>query len=209
MSTKIKNSVPAVRKNNQLQFNQLEMDRCQSITKLFNEFKEISCKYVKISLKKICAIGELLIEQKEELKHGEFGPWVDKNLPFTHRTANRYMEIYKNWGEANLENVDTMGEALRYIRQITSNDTPSPKNDEGEKTKIIITPSPEERDAIMDALSRVMALLDTISMTRAIYTIAADWLESKDDKTVLPPLEEKIHLLEKIYDVKLVVQSNA
>lgn len=48
------------------------------------------------SIDKAIEIGKLLTEKKDELQHGEFIPWIKKNLVFTDRTARNYMRIYDN-----------------------------------------------------------------------------------------------------------------
>ncbi|SMR81497.1 Protein of unknown function [Aliiroseovarius halocynthiae] len=46
------------------------------------------------SMKKIAAdIGEMLIEKKAELKHGEFIPWVEQWCSFSERHARNYIKI--------------------------------------------------------------------------------------------------------------------
>ncbi len=40
-------------------------------------------------------IGELLTAAKSKLAHGQWLPWVEKNLPFDRRTATNYMGIYQ------------------------------------------------------------------------------------------------------------------
>jgi hypothetical protein len=59
----------------------------QEIVKLHNEIIDA----LKMTLRKAIRIGELLTEQKQSLKHGEFAPWIKDNLPFTDRTAQMYM----------------------------------------------------------------------------------------------------------------------
>lgn len=41
-------------------------------------------------------IGGLLIDQKETLPHGEFLAWVERELPFNERTAQRYMLVFRH-----------------------------------------------------------------------------------------------------------------
>jgi len=41
------------------------------------------------SLDKAIRIGQLLTEQKAQLKHGEWLPWVKENLPFDARSSAR------------------------------------------------------------------------------------------------------------------------
>lgn len=41
-------------------------------------------------------IGELLTQQKASLKHGEWLPWIEANLPFERTTAFRYMRCFEH-----------------------------------------------------------------------------------------------------------------
>lgn len=51
---------------------------------------------LKTTLTQAIEVGRLLAEQKAELAHGQWGNWVAENLPFTVRTASRYMAIYRH-----------------------------------------------------------------------------------------------------------------
>lgn len=42
------------------------------------------------------AAGELLLEAKEGLKHGEFGPWLAEHCAIPDRTARLYMRLARN-----------------------------------------------------------------------------------------------------------------
>ncbi|TGM78610.1 DUF3102 domain-containing protein [Leptospira levettii] len=48
------------------------------------------------ALQNAILIGEILQKKKKELKHGEFIPWIEKNLPFTRMTANKYLRLFEN-----------------------------------------------------------------------------------------------------------------
>ena len=39
--------------------------------------------------------GERLIQVKKELPHGEFGTWIEANMPVTHDRCIRYMNAYQ------------------------------------------------------------------------------------------------------------------
>ena len=52
-----------------------------------------------MTLQKAIRIGELLTGIKSGMKHGGWLPWVEKNLPFEHDTATRYMRIYERRDE--------------------------------------------------------------------------------------------------------------
>lgn len=54
---------------------------------------------VQINLEKAVRIGELLTQQRELLKHGEWLPWVEANLPFSDRSTRRYLQLYENRGQ--------------------------------------------------------------------------------------------------------------
>jgi len=41
-------------------------------------------------------IGELLVQEKAKLKHGEWMDWIDKNLDFGIKQADKYMQIFKD-----------------------------------------------------------------------------------------------------------------
>jgi hypothetical protein len=47
-------------------------------------------------LTKAMWIGEMLLKQKKELSHGEFVKFIERNFPFSLRTAQHYMRAYKN-----------------------------------------------------------------------------------------------------------------
>ncbi len=42
-------------------------------------------------------IGELLLEGKNQLPHGEFTTWVGTKFPFTDRHARNLMRLAQNW----------------------------------------------------------------------------------------------------------------
>lgn len=41
--------------------------------------------------------GQLLIEVKGQLPHGQFGPWITQHCPFRQSTANLYMQVAREW----------------------------------------------------------------------------------------------------------------
>ncbi|MEX0784678.1 MAG: DUF3102 domain-containing protein [Dehalococcoidia bacterium] len=70
---------------------------------------------LRLSLDKAIRIGELLAAQKKELKHGEFGPWIADNLPFTNRTAQNYIRLFRYRDKLKSENVSSLARAYRLI----------------------------------------------------------------------------------------------
>jgi hypothetical protein len=67
--------------------NVTEKNRIQKIIQLHSEIARL----YRMSVENAAQIGQLLIEQKESMEHGEWGSWVKNNLPFTIRTAQNYM----------------------------------------------------------------------------------------------------------------------
>lgn len=74
-------------------------------------------------LKKIIELGRLLTEIKEELGHGKFVKWIDKNALFSMRTAQRYMRIYKNKDLIQKIEIDRLTSAYKLLEQPPKSDT--------------------------------------------------------------------------------------
>lgn len=55
------------------------------------------------SLQKATRIGELLLEIKTQVPHGEFIPWINENLPFGDRIARKHMRLFDNREEIETE----------------------------------------------------------------------------------------------------------
>lgn len=73
------------------------MSEIVSITgkvKEINDRHELAQSYAKNAIENAIRIGELLSEIKASLKHGQWIPWVDENLPFSRMHAARYMRVY-------------------------------------------------------------------------------------------------------------------
>jgi len=70
---------------------------------------------VKTTFDQAIEIGQLLIEQKAELPHGQWGEWVNENLPFTVRTASSYMKVYRNRNHLKSETVSDLTSAYRLL----------------------------------------------------------------------------------------------
>ena len=91
--------------------NQIQQSTIQEIVALHNEIDG----HLRMSLEKAIRIGELLTEQKDSLKHGEFTPWIKDNLPFTDRTARNYMRLYKQKDRLKTETVSDLKSAYQLI----------------------------------------------------------------------------------------------
>jgi hypothetical protein len=89
----------------------IEKNRVGEIQRLHGEILNS----LKMSLEKGIRIGELLADQKEVLKHGEFTAWVNDNLPFTDRTARNYMRLFQERDRLKMETVSDLTAAYRLL----------------------------------------------------------------------------------------------
>lgn len=103
----------------------LTKSRVKEILKLHGEISDLFVS----ALEKSIRVGELLITQKSELKHGEFGTWVETNLPFSQRAANQYMKFYSN--RELLTNATNITEARALLTRPNSNDRANLDNPSG------------------------------------------------------------------------------
>ncbi|MGB2863071.1 MAG: DUF3102 domain-containing protein [Sedimentisphaerales bacterium] len=104
----------------------IEKIRVNEIVVLHGEI----CGLLKMSITKAIRIGQLLIEQKESLRHGEFGRWIEKNLPFSDRTARNYMKIYENRNLLKSENISVLSEGYKLLQGTSEPAKPKSLNDQ-------------------------------------------------------------------------------
>lgn len=91
----------------------LEKTRVEQIVSLHNQV----IADLKRSLESAIQIGGLLAEQKKNLKHGQFGTWIEANLPFTDRTARNYMRVYREKDRLKTETVSDLKSAYRLLSE--------------------------------------------------------------------------------------------
>lgn len=70
---------------------------------------------LKRSLSDAMRIGELLLEQKDQLQHGEFTEWIRANLPFSDRTARNYINIHLHRDKLKTESVSVLSQAYKLL----------------------------------------------------------------------------------------------
>ena len=93
--------------------NEIEKSRTEEIKDLHGKFVEVYKKTLDYGIR----IGELLKQQKSDLKHGQFGPWIEENLPFTIRTAQSYMKLYRERDWLKSETVSHLTDAYRLLTE--------------------------------------------------------------------------------------------
>lgn len=92
--------------------------RVEEIKKLHNEIAG----HIRTSLEKAFRVGELLCEQKKLLKHGQFCDWIRANLPFTVRTGQNYMRVFRNKALFKNETVSHLAQAYNLLPEKTAGD---------------------------------------------------------------------------------------
>jgi Protein of unknown function (DUF3102) len=61
--------------------------------------------------------GEALLKAKERLPHGEWLPWLGKNVKFSERTVRRYMALASGWEKIKSVIVADLTAALRLLAE--------------------------------------------------------------------------------------------
>jgi N6-adenosine-specific RNA methylase IME4 len=89
----------------------LQINRVTRINQLHAEIGG----YLKVTLEKAIEIGSLLSEQKAELFHGDWIPWVEANLNFDVRTAQRYIKVSRKAPELKYDSVSYLTEAYTRL----------------------------------------------------------------------------------------------
>jgi hypothetical protein len=65
-------------------------------------------------------IGKLLVEAKEQVKHGDWYQWLDKNFAMSKPSASRYMRLYEATKSLNLSDLKIRAELLyaMYVDEV-------------------------------------------------------------------------------------------
>lgn len=78
--------------------------------------------------------GELLVQAKGQVEHGQWLPWLEKNCNVTPRMAQNYMRVAENWAElAKYETVSHLGlrDALKMLAH-------TPEEEDSNRTQLKI-----------------------------------------------------------------------
>ena len=69
----------------------------------------------RMTLQKAIRIGELLTGIKASLKHGDWLPWVEKNLPFSDQTGRNYIRLWEKRDDPKFKTVLNFRDAYRLL----------------------------------------------------------------------------------------------
>lgn len=87
-------------------------DRTKEIKKELAELNQT----LKMTVRKAIRVGQLLAEQKEYLGHGNWLPWLERNLDISDETARKYMKLYEYQDKTQLS--WNLQEAYRQIETL-------------------------------------------------------------------------------------------
>ena len=100
--------------NNTLHPTETQSSACPAVSEIVALHGQILTT-ARTTLDKAIRIGQLLTEQKASLKHGEWLPWVEANLPFDRRTATNYMAVYSK--REMVSHLDNPTDAYRLLAE--------------------------------------------------------------------------------------------
>ena len=66
------------------------------------EIKEVKRQANNMALMYAIEIGRRLVEAKSVLPHGEWGGWLKNEVDFSQSTANNFMKLYDEYGQAQI-----------------------------------------------------------------------------------------------------------
>jgi hypothetical protein len=96
-----------------------------------NKLHKEVCSGMRTTLEKAIEVGKLLTAQKKKCGHGNWIPWIEKNLEFAERTARQYINCHKN--QDKLKRYPDTDLTLVELARIA--DTEDPKTIEAELVK--------------------------------------------------------------------------
>ena len=129
-------------------------DSVEEINQLHAELNDLA----KGSIEKAIRIGELLRQQRAQCKHGEWLPWLETNVQFSRKTADRYQHLYHQ--RVKLVTLTNLNEAYRISL---------PKGQRKRKPKELKPLTPEEAAAIWLTFLKSRPEIQWPSVARAAF----------------------------------------
>lgn len=92
-----------------------ELSTTQDLADQINEQHRLALKAAQSAIHHARQAGELLIEAKQQIKHGEWIPWLEANCEVGPRQAQKYMRLVKVLPKTNCDSYLTIDRALEAI----------------------------------------------------------------------------------------------
>jgi Protein of unknown function (DUF3102) len=138
--------------------------------------------------------GNLLLEAKARLKHGEWLPWLDANVECSARTAQAYMRVARYAEEldknADLSHLSLVG-ALKMLT------APEPDPIDGVDVDALLTEAHAGRHTfkIPSTIEEATARLEQIGREEAALHLAAEQLRGRVEDPVVRHLRAKVEFV--------------
>ncbi len=148
-----------------------EHDVVESNTEKIIQFHREIQKFEKVNLEKAYSIGELLLEQKKRIRHGQFGRWMDKFLPFTRRTCQNYMNLFLRRELLEKENVQSLTEAYACLQgKPLPNDLIDVDDSLDTKGEWVIAETFVDVDDVELPKKKAQGLMDTLRVSKEVIS---------------------------------------
>src|SRR5207244_1073209 len=116
MRTRSKKVTPTAEPTAKVQPSQVEQSLLSKLAEEITNEHEAAEVGLRDSVLHARRAGELLIQVKEQLQHGEFMAWVEANCRFKHSTATLYMKIARAWTLEDYQRVGNLSQ--RNLAQV-------------------------------------------------------------------------------------------
>jgi DUF3102 family protein len=101
----------------------------KKIDKCIESAEEVYQEGLQSALEYAIEAGEILTEVKDKLKHGEWLPWLADYTSISERTAQRYIQVYRN--APRVADLPSINQAVAEIAEHSEEpDEPEPEDDE-------------------------------------------------------------------------------
>ena len=166
-------------------------------------------RYLNQTKENIIEIGNLLIQAKKQVSHGEWGKWLADNIDFTVRTADRFMKCaarFGNWTASSNLNSSQMFELLalkaadteEFFDSKAAAGTPvenmpsrvlreevkkwrNEKKSVRKKSETSQENEPEIRDEDIQRLNQIFILSDELTQTEYFKNVLKKYAENNPD----------------------------
>ena len=171
----------------------------QDATNQTNELSGIVKDGIQIVFEKALEIGRILAEQKQVLSHGRFEAWIKDSLPFSERTARRYMKLHHNRRLLALTSTTLLSDAYKLLeasnekKQKPAVEPTEPAADSSETvkesatdpakdpTKLYDTPGNEVPDHLFEIFGRRGEIRTYIQTLNDILSEVKGFVDNRDE----------------------------
>src|SRR5208283_750754 len=97
--------------------NTIELEKVQTVEEEIMALYQETIGFAAKTVKNVVRIGELLMQEKERLPHGDYLPWLKNNFPFSEDTAERWCQLYARREEIPWAQINTLTQAYQFIKK--------------------------------------------------------------------------------------------